>query len=191
MILLIDNFDSFTYNLYQMLGSISPDIRAVRNNAVSIDDIRNMNPAGIVLSPGPGRPEDSGICPEVVKKLSGTCPILGVCLGEQTIAWAGGATVGYANRICHGKQSAVLLDITSPIFRGLPSRIKVARYHSLAVQEQTLAGTGLRVTAKSDDGEVMAIENDEKKLFGVQFHPESVMTPEGHVILENFEKLCG
>lgn len=190
MILLIDNFDSFTYNLYQMLGSIDPDIRAVRNNAITVEEIRTLAPSGIVLSPGPGRPEDSGICPEVVRQLKGACPILGVCLGEQAIAQTEGAVVGYAKKICHGKQSAALLDTASPIFRGLPSRIKVARYHSLAVQEKSLDGTGLRVTATSDDGEVMAIEDREKQLFGVQFHPESVMTPEGHLILENFEAMC-
>ena len=176
MILLIDNFDSFTYNLYQMLGSIDPDIRAVRNNAITVEEIRTLAP--------------SGICPEVVRQLKGACPILGVCLGEQAIAQTEGAVVGYAKKICHGKQSAALLDTASPIFRGLPSRIKVARYHSLAVQEKSLDGTGLRVTATSDDGEVMAIEDREKQLFGVQFHPESVMTPEGHLILENFEAMC-
>lgn len=190
MILLIDNFDSFTYNLYQMLGSIDPDIRAVRNNAISIDEIRQLSPAGIVLSPGPGRPEDSGICPEVVRELKGTCPILGVCLGEQTIAYASGAVVSYAKRIMHGKQSVAEPDLRSPLFKGLPERIKVARYHSLAVIEETLKGTGLQVTAKSIDGEVMAIEDPVRKLYGVQFHPESVMTPEGRFILENFEHLC-
>lgn len=190
MILLIDNFDSFSYNLYQMLGSISPDIRVVRNNAVTIDQIREMNPSGIVLSPGPGRPEDSGICPEVVRQLRGKYPILGVCLGEQAIAFASGAVVGYAKKILHGKQSDADLDLESPIFRGLPEKIKVARYHSLAVQEESLPGTGLKVTSKADDGEVMAIEDTESKLFGLQFHPESVMTPEGIHILENFEALC-
>lgn len=190
MILLIDNFDSFTYNLYQMLGGIDPDIRAVRNNAVTIGDIRDMNPSGIVLSPGPGRPEDSGICPEVVRKLKGTVPILGVCLGEQTIAYACGAVVGYAKKILHGKQSGATLDLESPIFRELPQTIRVARYHSLAVREDSLKGTGLRVTSRAEDGEVMAIEDTDNRLFGLQFHPESVMTPEGIRILQNFEDIC-
>lgn len=190
MILLIDNFDSFSYNLYQMLGGIDPDIRVVRNNAVTIAQIREMDPSGIVLSPGPGRPEDSGICPEVVRQLKGRYPILGVCLGEQTIAYASGAVVGYAKKILHGKQSLATLDQGSPIFRGLPERIKVARYHSLAVLEDTLEGTGLHVTAKAEDGEVMAIEDTDKKLFGLQFHPESVMTPQGILILQNFESIC-
>lgn len=191
MILLIDNFDSFSYNLYQMLGSLAPDIRVVRNNAVTIPDIRNMAPSGIVLSPGPGRPEESGICPEVVRKLGGTCPILGVCLGEQAIAVACGGMVGYAKRIVHGKQSEVRIDAQSPLFKGMPEHIKVARYHSLAVEESSLSGTGLTVTGKSEDGEVMAIEDGNKNLYGLQFHPESVMTPQGGQILKNFMDICG
>ena len=191
MILLIDNFDSFSYNLYQMLGSLAPEIRVVRNNAVTIPDIRNMAPSGIVLSPGPGRPEESGICPEVVRKLGGTCPILGVCLGEQTIAVACGGMVGYAKRIVQGKQSVVRIDVQSPLFKGMPEHIKVARYHSLAVEESSLSGTGLTVTGKSEDGEVMAIEDGNKNLYGLQFHPESVMTPQGGQILKNFMDICG
>lgn len=191
MILLIDNFDSFSYNLYQMLGSLAPEIRVVRNNAVTIPDIRNMAPSGIVLSPGPGRPEESGICPEVVRKLGGTCPILGVCLGEQTIAVACGGMVGYAKRIVHGKQSVVRIDVQSQLFKGMPEHIKVARYHSLAVEESSLSGTGLTVTGKSEDGEVMAIEDGNKNLYGLQFHPESVMTPQGGQILKNFMDICG
>lgn len=174
-----------------MLGSLLPDIRVVRNNAVTISDIRKMAPSGIVLSPGPGRPEEAGVCTEVVGKLSGTCPILGVCLGEQAIAVACGGKVGYAKRIVHGKQSVVRIDNKSLLFKGLPDQIKVARYHSLAVEENSLSGTGLTVTGKSEDGEVMAIEEEERKLYGLQFHPESVMTPQGEQILDNFISICG
>lgn len=189
MILLLDNYDSFTYNLFQMVGSIEPDLKVVRNDAMTVSEIRAMNPDGIIISPGPGRPEDAGICPEVIKELKGEYPILGVCLGEQAICMVYGATVGYAKELMHGKQSDTKIDTTSPLFRGLPELIKVARYHSLAVVEETLKDTGLTVSGVTTDGEVMAVEDRENRVYGLQFHPESIMTPEGEKILRNFIEL--
>ena len=189
MILLLDNYDSFTYNLFQMVGSIEPDLRVVRNDALTVSEIRAMNPDGIIISPGPGRPEDAGICPEVIKELKGEYPILGVCLGEQAICMVYGATVGYAKELMHGKQSDTKIDTTSPLFKGLPEIIKVARYHSLAVVEETLKDTDLTVSGITTDGEVMAVEDRENRVYGLQFHPESIMTPEGEKILRNFIEL--
>ncbi|MBO5597066.1 MAG: aminodeoxychorismate/anthranilate synthase component II [Oribacterium sp.] len=186
MILLIDNYDSFTYNLYQMVGSMAPDLSVVRNDALTVDEIKAMNLDGIIISPGPGRPEDSGVCPEVIRKLKGSFPILGVCLGEQAICMEYGATVSYAKKLMHGKQSDTRIDIACPLFKGLPEVIKVARYHSLAVVEETLKDTGLKVCGITTDNEVMAVEDRENLVFGVQFHPESIMTPEGENILRNF-----
>ncbi len=191
MILLIDNYDSFTYNLYQMLGEITPELKVIRNDAMTVEEIDALAPAGIILSPGPGRPEDAGICPEVIEKLRGKYPILGVCLGEQAICMVYGARVGYAERLMHGKQSMTRLDLESPLFHGLPEEIPVARYHSLAAEAATIPGTGLLVTGVTAAGEVMAVEDRERNVFGVQFHPESIMTPAGGQILRNFVRITG
>ena len=189
MILLLDNYDSFTYNLFQMVGGIEPDLKVVRNDAMTVDEIRKLNPDGIIISPGPGRPEDSGICPEVIRELKGEFPILGVCLGEQAICIVYGATVSYAKQLMHGKQSDTKIDTDCPLFKDLPEVIKVARYHSLAVVEETLKDTDLKVCGITNDGEVMAVEDRANLVFGVQFHPESIMTPEGEKILRNFIEL--
>ncbi|MCR5007903.1 MAG: aminodeoxychorismate/anthranilate synthase component II [Oribacterium sp.] len=189
MILLLDNYDSFTYNLFQMVGSIEPDLKVVRNDALTVDEIRKLNPAGIIISPGPGRPEDSGVCPEVIRDLKGEIPILGVCLGEQAICMVYGATVSYAKQLMHGKQSDTKIDSDCPLFKDLPEVIKVARYHSLAVVEETLKDTDLKVCGITTDGEVMAVEDRKNNVYGVQFHPESIMTPEGEKILRNFIEL--
>ncbi len=189
MILLLDNYDSFTYNLFQMAGSIEPELKVVRNDALTVDEIRKLNPAGIIISPGPGRPEDSGVCPEVIRDLKGEFPILGVCLGEQAICMVYGATVSYAKQLMHGKQSDTKIDTDCPLFKDLPEVIKVARYHSLAVVEETLKDTDLKVCGITTDGEVMAVEDRANLVFGVQFHPESIMTPEGEKILSNFIEL--
>lgn len=185
MILLIDNYDSFSYNLYQLIGSIDPDIRVVRNDALTVSEIEDLHPSHIVISPGPGRPADAGICEEVVKKLRTKFPIIGVCLGEQAICEAYGATIGYAKKLMHGKQSAATLDLTSAIFRGLPEIIPVARYHSLAVEADTIPAE-LKVIATADDGEVMGVQDVKYPVYGLQFHPESIMTPDGETILKNF-----
>ena len=188
MILLIDNYDSFSYNLYQMVGALWPDIRVIRNDELTVKEIEEWKPEKIILSPCPGRPADAGICEDVIRELRTKIPILGVCLGEQGICEAYGATVGYAKRLMHGKQSETTLDLTSELFQGLPETVPVARYHSLAADEATLPET-LKVTARTADGEVMAVEDSEKKIYGVQFHPESILTPQGRQMVENFLKI--
>lgn len=189
MILLIDNYDSFSYNLYQLVGSIEPDIMVIRNDAMSVDKIEKLNPDGIIISPGPGRPEASGICPEVIKELGSKIPILGVCLGHQAICMTYGATVSYAKELMHGKQSDTTLDTDCELFKGCPKVTPVARYHSLAAVEDTMPDC-LEVTARTDDGEIMAVKHKEYPVYGVQFHPESIMTPEGKLMLKNFIELA-
>lgn len=185
MILLIDNYDSFSYNLFQLIGTIQPDIKVIRNNEYSVEQIREMKPEKIILSPGPGKPKDAGICEEVIKKLKGEIPILGVCLGHQAICEVFGANVTYAKELMHGKQSVVEIDTKCPIFEGLPEKIPVARYHSLAAQKESIPEC-LKVIAKTDDGEVMAVAHREYEIYGLQFHPESILTPDGYDILKNF-----
>lgn len=185
MILLIDNYDSFSYNLYQLVGSINPDIRVERNDALNIDDIRRLTPSHIILSPGPGRPSDAGICEDVVKVLVGEIPILGVCLGHQAICEALGGEVSYAKQLMHGKQSTADIDRDCRIFQGLPEQIPVARYHSLSAVEEKLPDC-LKITAKTADGEIMAVSHRDYPVYGLQFHPESIMTPDGMTILRNF-----
>ena len=185
MILLIDNYDSFSYNLFQLVGELNPDISVIRNDAKTIEEIRKMNPSHIILSPGPGRPEDAGVCMDVVKELSGEFPILGVCLGHQAICAAFGATVTYAKQLMHGKSSIVTLDTDSVMFRGLDEKAEVARYHSLAADKDTIPEC-LKVTAKTEDGEVMAVQHRDYKVYGLQFHPESILTPCGRTMLKNF-----
>ena len=185
MILLIDNYDSFSYNLYQLIGEINPDIRVIRNDEMTVDEIREMSPERIILSPGPGRPEDAGIIIQVVKELGADIPILGVCLGHQAICSAFGAVVTYAKELMHGKQSMVRFDRKCPLFQGCPETAPVARYHSLAADENTIPEE-LQVTAVTEDGEVMAVSHREYPIYGVQFHPESIMTPDGKTMLRNF-----
>ena len=185
MILVIDNYDSFVYNLYQMMGAVDPDIEVVRNDAVTLDAIERLAPTAIVLSPGPGRPADAGVCEEACRHFAGRIPILGVCLGHQAICEAFGGRVGYAKRLMHGKTSRIRPEAGSALFAGMPGEFAVARYHSLAAIEDELPGC-LRVTARTADGEVMAVEHREFPVFGVQFHPESVMTEGGDRMLRNF-----
>lgn len=185
MILLIDNYDSFSYNLYQLIGAIDPDIRVIRNDEMTSENIEALAPSAIIISPGPGRPEDAGICIDTVKKLGGKIPILGVCLGHQSICAAYGAKISYAKELMHGKQSNACVDTRCPLFYGCLEEIPVARYHSLAAVENTLPDC-LKVTAKTDDGEIMAVHHKEYDVYGVQFHPESIMTPDGRKILQNF-----
>lgn len=189
MILLIDNYDSFSYNLYQLIGAVDPDIRVIRNDAITIPDMEALAPEAIFLSPGPGKPADAGVCAEAVKYFAGKIPIFGVCLGHQAICEAFGATVSYASRLMHGKTSAAHLDTTSRLFSGMRESIQVARYHSLAAVRDTLPDC-LRVTAETGDGEIMAVEHTQYPVYGVQFHPESVMTPDGISIIENFLEGC-
>lgn len=185
MILLIDNYDSFSYNLYQLIGSINPDIKVIRNDEKTVYEIEALSPEAIILSPGPGRPADAGVCVEAVRYFAGKIPVLGVCLGHQAICEAFGATVSYAKELMHGKQSKVNLDRSCSLFSGMPDAIEGARYHSLAAIEGTMP-VELSIVARTDDGEIMAVEHREYEVYGVQFHPESILTPEGRIILENF-----
>ena len=188
MILLIDNYDSFSYNLYQMLGVINPDIRVIRNDAMSVDEIASLKPERIVISPGPGRPEDAGVIIDVIRTLGESIPILGVCLGHQAICAAYGGSITYAKNLMHGKQSDITVLKESPLFKGCPGKMPVASYHSLVADGSDLPGC-LIVTAKTDGGEIMAIEHDTFPVYGVQFHPESFLTPDGAKILGNFLRL--
>ena len=185
MIALIDNYDSFSYNLYQLLGSLTPDILVIRNDAMTVEELDALRPEAIVISPGPGRPEDAGICVETVQRLGSKIPIFGVCLGHQAICLAYGATVTYAKELMHGKQSRTTLDLSCPIFKHCPESVAVARYHSLAATEETIPEC-LMVTARTLDDEVMAVKHSSFEVYGVQFHPESIMTPEGKHMLQNF-----
>ena len=189
MILLIDNYDSFSYNLYQLIGAVDPDIRVIRNDAITILEMEALAPEAIFLSPGPGKPADAGVCVEAVKYFAGKIPIFGVCLGHQAICEAFGATVSYASRLMHGKTSAAHLDTTTRLFSGMRDSIQVARYHSLAAVRDTLPDC-LRVTAETGDGEIMAVEHTQYPVYGVQFHPESVMTPDGITMIKNFLEGC-
>ena len=185
MILLIDNYDSFSYNLYQQAASIEPDMRVVRNDALTIGEIEGLNPSHIILSPGPGYPKDAGICEEVVKKLGGKIPILGVCLGHQAICEAFGGRIEHAQQLMHGKQSMVEIDTDEPLFAGLPKKIMVARYHSLVAVPDALPAC-LKVISRDERGEIMAVRHKTQPIYGVQFHPESILTPQGKRIMENF-----
>lgn len=188
MILLIDNYDSFSYNLYQLIGEINPDIKVIRNDQLTIDEIRNLEPERIIISPGPGRPENAGVIIDVVQKLGKEIPILGVCLGHQAICMAYGATVGYAKELMHGKQSEVEFSQECRLFQGCPKEAPVARYHSLAAVSNTIPEE-LEVVAKTTEGEVMAVAHKQYPVYGMQFHPESIMTPDGKKMIENFIKL--
>ena len=185
MVLLIDNYDSFSYNLYQLVGSIDPDIKVIRNDELTPAEIEALAPRRIILSPGPGKPADSGVCEDVIRCLTDKIPILGVCLGHQAICEVFGATVTYAKQLMHGKQSQVALDESCPLFQGLPGEIPAARYHSLAVAEDSLPDC-LTAVARTQDGEVMAVAHRGCPVYGLQFHPESILTPDGGTILKNF-----
>lgn len=185
MILLIDNYDSFSYNVYQLTASVCPDVKVIRNDAMTVEEIEALSPSHIILSPGPGRPENAGICEEVIRRLAGKIPILGICLGHQAICEVFGAKVTYAKELMHGKQSEVTFDTESLLFKGCPKKAPVARYHSLAADPETMPDV-LKVTAVTDDGEIMAVQHVEYPIYGVQFHPESIMTPDGKGMIQNF-----
>ena len=183
MILLIDNYDSFTYNLYQALGVMYPHIEVKRN-----DEIEKMKPEAIIISPGPCYPAQAGISEEVIRTFSGRVPILGVCLGHQAIAESFGGKIVQAEKQLHGKQTDVKIDTASPLFAGLPSSIPVARYHSLIVEKSSLPEC-LKIISEDADGQIMGLKHKEHATYGMQFHPESIMTPDGRKMLANFIEL--
>lgn len=184
MILLIDNYDSFTYNLYQYMGIFNDDIKVVRNDKITLEEIKELAPERIVLSPGPKSPKEAGICIDVIKEFYDKVPILGICLGHQCIGEAFGATVTYAKKIFHGKQS-VISHKGDSVFTGIDTPIKVARYHSLAVQKDDLPDC-LKILAETEDGEIMAVHHKDYPVVGLQFHPESIYTDHGKRMIENF-----
>lgn len=186
MILLIDNYDSFSYNLYQMIGELNPDINVIRNDEFTISDIRKISPEFIVISPGPGRPIDAGISIDIVKKFYKKIPILGICLGHQSIYEAFGGEVTYSKRLFHGKSSNVKIDTNNILFKNLKKEFSVGRYHSLSANKEKIP-KDLSIIAKSDDdNEIMAISHKKYPVYGLQFHPESILTPNGNAIIKNF-----
>ena len=185
MIVLIDNYDSFSYNVYQLIGSVEPDIKVVRNDEYTVEEIEAMKPEALILSPGPGKPSDAGICIEAIKYFAGKLPIFGICLGHQAICEAFGGRVSYAKELMHGKKKTIYTVGESKLFEGLGDSFQAARYQSLAAVRDKLPEI-LRVTAEAEDGEIMAVEHTEYPIYGVQFHPESVMTPDGKVMIQNF-----
>ena len=185
MILFIDNYDSFTYNLVQYCGSINPDIKVVRNDEITVDEIRKLNPTHIILSPGPGYPKDAGICEDVIRELKGEYPILGICLGHQAICEVFCAEITRAIKLMHGKKSNINLDNSCKIFADLPKVVDGARYHSLIAKKDTIPDE-LIVTAEDDMGEVMAVRHRDYEIYGLQFHPESILTSHGMEMIKNF-----
>ena len=188
MILMLDNYDSFTYNLVQYLREMAAEVQVFRNDAITVEGIRALAPTALVVSPGPGRPEDAGISCEAIRAFAGQIPILGVCLGHQAIGLTYGAKIVHAQRLMHGKTSDVTCD-GEGVFKGLGGRpFKAMRYHSLAIERASLPEC-LVVTATAEDGEIMGIRHKELPIEGIQFHPESIMTPVGKRILRNFIKM--
>lgn len=190
MILIIDNYDSFTYNLYQYIGELNPDVEVYRNDKITVEGVIEKRPSHIVISPGPGFPKDAGISTDLIKKAGRFIPVLGVCLGHQAIGEAFGGKVVHAGELVHGKASEVEIDAESELFKSIPKRIRVGRYHSLIVENSSLPAD-LKVTAKTLEGEIMGLQHKTHPVFGIQFHPESVLTPEGKKILRNFLDVKG
>ncbi|MDE6520688.1 MAG: aminodeoxychorismate/anthranilate synthase component II [Ruminococcus sp.] len=188
MILLIDNYDSFSYNLFQLVGELDSNIKVIRNDEMTVEEIENLAPDKIIISPGPGRPEDAGIIVEAAKTVCKKITTLGVCLGHQAICSAYGAKITYAKTLMHGKQSKIHLCGNSPLFNGINENSLIARYHSLAADAETIPDC-FEITAIADDGEIMAVQHKDFPIFGVQFHPESIMTPDGRKMLSNFINL--
>lgn len=184
MILVIDNYDSFTYNLVQELGELGAELHVVRNDQITLDEIRALNPSHIVISPGPGTPDDSGISLKVIETFGPTTPVLGVCLGHQSIGQVYGGVVKRAPKLMHGKTSLIQHN-GEGVFAGLSQDFQATRYHSLVVEESTLPDV-LEITARSADGEIMGLRHKQHPVIGVQFHPESILTPEGMQLLRNF-----
>jgi anthranilate synthase/aminodeoxychorismate synthase-like glutamine amidotransferase len=186
MILVIDNYDSFTYNLVQYLGELGADIQVVRNDEITVDEILKKKPSHILISPGPCSPKEAGISVETIKELAGKIPILGVCLGHQSIGYAFGGDIVRAGKLMHGKTSQITHD-GKGVFKGLPNPFRATRYHSLVIKRETLPKC-LEITATSEDGEIMGVRHKTLPVEGVQFHPESILTESGKLLLKNFIK---
>lgn len=189
MVLLIDNYDSFSYNLVQAVGKITEDIIAIRNDEISADEIVKLHPSHIIISPGPGYPANAGISEEVIRKMKGICPILGVCLGHQAICEVFGANIVLAKQLVHGKQSDIVIDTDMEIFKGLPNIIKGARYHSLVVDPASISSKLLIIGTNIENDEIMAVKHTDYPIYGLQFHPESILTPKGDYIIQNFLRI--
>lgn len=195
MILLIDNYDSFSYNLVQLIGSICEEhfqegkneIKVIRNDEMTVEEVEALKPSHLILSPGPGKPKEAGICEAVIEHMKGKAKILGVCLGHQSICEVFGAEITYAQVPMHGKQSEIQISGECKIFEGIEGKVLVARYHSLAAKRNSIP-KDLIVTAAALDGEIMAVKHKEYEIYGLQFHPESVLTPDGRKMIENFLK---
>jgi len=189
MVLMIDNYDSFTYNVVQYCRELGANLKVIRNDELTIDEIKALNPEKIILSPGPSTPDDAGVTLEVIKAFSDTTPIFGICLGHQSIAQAFGGDVVRAKNMMHGKTSQVVVDCDTPIFKGLPEEFRATRYHSLTVKKETLPEHIIATSHSLDDDEIMSLQIKDKPIYGVQFHPESIMSEYGHEMLDNFLKL--
>lgn len=185
MVLIIDNYDSFTYNLYQYIGVVNPDIKVYRNDKITIDEIKRKKPSHIIISPGPKYPKDAGICIELIKELAPEIPILGVCLGHQSIGEAFGGKIVHAPKLMHGKSDFIEVERNCRLFRNISKKTEVGRYHSLVIEKESLPDC-FNITASSSDGCIMGIKHKEYETYGIQFHPESVLTPEGSKMIENF-----
>ena len=189
MILMIDNYDSFTYNIVQYCLELGADLKVIRNDELTIEEIKALNPEKIIISPGPATPNEAGVTLEVIKEFADTTPIFGICLGHQSIAQAFGAEVICAKNMMHGKTSQITVDKETVIFKGLPEEFRATRYHSLTVQQENLPSNIIPTSYSKDDHEIMSLEIEGKDVYGVQFHPESIMSEHGHEMLNNFLKL--
>ncbi len=189
MILMIDNYDSFTYNVVQYCLELGADLKVIRNDELTVDEIKALNPEKIILSPGPATPDEAGVTLEVIKAFADTTPIFGICLGHQSIAQAFGGDIIRAKNMMHGKTSQVVIDKETPIFKDLPNEFRATRYHSLTVKKETLPEAIIATSHSKDDNEIMSIQIKDRPIYGVQFHPESIMSEHGHEMLDNFLKL--
>jgi len=189
MVLMIDNYDSFTYNIVQYCKELGANLKVIRNDEMSLDEIKELNPEKIILSPGPSTPDEAGVTLDVIREFGDTTPIFGICLGHQSIAQVYGADIIRAKNMMHGKTSQIEISRSTPIFDKLPSEFRATRYHSLTIDQNTIPSI-VQVTSRSlDDNEVMSLQIKEKQIFGVQFHPESIMSEYGREMLDNFLKL--
>ena len=189
MILMIDNYDSFTYNVVQYCRELGADLKVIRNDEMTIEEIKALNPEKIILSPGPSTPDDAGVTLDVIKEFADTTPIFGICLGHQSIAQAFGGEVIRAKHMMHGKTSQVEVDAQTPIFKDLPKEFRATRYHSLTVNKENLPEQIIATSHSKDDHEIMSLQIKDRPVYGVQFHPESIMSEYGHEMLDNFLKL--